>query len=428
MTTPAPGPDDADISDPDTFVAGVPHATFQRLRREDPLSWWPERDAAGFWSVVRYKDLLAASRDVATFSSAQGITLEEMSPVDFQARRNLLEFDPPEHTRYRRLVSKPFTRREVRAYEGAIRALAVAVLDEALPGPGTHRLDFVEDVAKQLPMRMLGRLLGVPDEDGPWLVEKGDALLGNFDPEMTEFPVGLVDTDEFSHMPFRSPAGVELYRYAAAQAEQRRLHPTDDVISDLLAPMIDGERLTEREFQNFFVLLVSAGNDTTRYTMASGMKALVEHPDQRKVVTQSIAEHGKVPENVVMERAVEEILRWGTVTMQFRRTATRDVDLHGRTIRAGDKVLIWFVSANYDDTEFEDPYRFDIGRWPNYHVAFGRNGPHLCLGAHLARLELRVLFEELLPRVKDARIVGPIDRLRSNFIGGMKRLPMEITV
>jgi cytochrome P450 len=428
MTTPAPGPDDADISDPDTFVAGVPHATFQRLRREDPLSWWPERDAAGFWSVVRYKDLLAASRDVATFSSAQGITLEEMSPADFQARRNLLEFDPPEHTRYRRLVSKPFTRREVRAYEGAIRALAVAVLDEALPGPGTHRLDFVEDVAKQLPMRMLGRLLGVPDEDGPWLVEKGDALLGNFDPEMTEFPVGLVDTDEFSHMPFRSPAGVELYRYAAAQAEQRRLHPTDDVISDLLAPMIDGERLTEREFQNFFVLLVSAGNDTTRYTMASGMKALVEHPDQRKVVTQSIAEHGKVPENVVMERAVEEILRWGTVTMQFRRTATRDVDLHGRTIRAGDKVLIWFVSANYDDTEFEDPYRFDIGRWPNYHVAFGRNGPHLCLGAHLARLELRVLFEELLPRVKDARIVGPIDRLRSNFIGGMKRLPMEITV
>lgn len=428
MTTPAPGPDDADISDPDTFVAGVPHATFQRLRREDPLSWWPEHDAAGFWSVVRYKDLLAASRDVATFSSAQGITLEEMSPADFQARRNLLEFDPPEHTRYRRLVSKPFTRREVRAYEGAIRELAVAVLDEALPGPGTHRLDFVEDVAKQLPMRMLGRLLGVPDEDGPWLVEKGDALLGNFDPEMTEFPVGLVDTDEFSHMPFRSPAGVELYRYAAAQAEQRRLHPTDDVISDLLAPMIDGERLTEREFQNFFVLLVSAGNDTTRYTMASGMKALVEHPDQRKVVTESIAEHGKVPENVVMERAVEEILRWGTVTMQFRRTATRDVDLHGRTIRAGDKVLIWFVSANYDDAEFEDPYRFDIGRWPNYHVAFGRNGPHLCLGAHLARLELRVLFEELLPRVKDARIVGPIDRLRSNFIGGMKRLPMEITV
>lgn len=421
---PAPGPADADIGDPDTYVAGVPHATFARLRREDPVSWWSEPDGSGFWAVTRYKDLLAVSRDTETFSSAQGITLEEMSPEDFQARRNLLEFDPPEHTRYRRLVSKPFTRREVRAYEAGIRALAVAVLDEALAGPGTHRIDFVEDIAKQLPMRMLGRLLGVPDEDGPWLVERGDALLGNFDPEMTDYPIDLVDTDEFSHLPFRSPAGVDLYRYAKEQAEARRLHPTDDVISDLLAPMIDGERLTEQEFQNFFVLLVGAGNDTTRYTMANGMKALVEHPDQRERLASAIA----AKDETVIEKAIEEILRWGTVTMQFRRTATREVELHGRRIKAGDKVVIWFISADFDETEFPDPHHFDIDRWPNYHVAFGRNGPHLCLGAQLARLELRVLFEELLPRVIDAKIVGPVDRLRSNFISGIKRLPMEITV
>ncbi len=415
------GPADADITDPDTYVRGVPYATFERLREHDPVSWWEEHDGgSGFWAVTRYDDLLQVSRQVETFSSAQGITLEEVSGDDFEARRNMLEYDPPEHTRYRRLVSKPFSRREVYAYEHAIRLLARNVVEEALAGPDTF--DFVDRVAKQLPMRMLGRLLGVPDEDGPWLVERGDALLGNLDPEFTEHPVGLVDTDEFKHIPFRSPAALDLYRYAERQAAQRREHPTDDVISDLLAPTIDGEQLTEREFKNFFVLLVSAGNDTTRYTMAAGMKALIEHPDQLAELRDSI---GHDPS--VMERAVEEILRWATVTMHFRRTATRDVELRGSRIRAGDKVVIWFVSADFDRGQFPEPYRFDIHRTPNDHVAFGRMSPHLCLGAQLARMELKVLFEELLPRLADVRAAGPVDRLRSNFIAGMKRLPVTVT-
>jgi cytochrome P450 len=422
MTTPAPGPREADITDPDVFAHGVPHATFERLRAEDPVSWWVNDEGVGFWAVTKYKDLIDVSRNPEVFSNAQGITLEDMEPEDFEARRNMLEHDAPSHTRYRRLVSKPFNRREVWTYENALRGLARAVINEALPTGKTTSLDFVEDIAKQLPMRMLGRLLGVPDEDGPWLVERGDALLGNFDPEMTEHPVGLVDTDEFKSMPFRSPAGVDLYRYAQQQALLRKDKPTDDVVSDLLSLTADGDRLTEQEFKNFFVLLVGAGNDTTRYTMTAGMKALIEHPEQLARLTASI---GNDP--TVINRAVEEILRWGTVTMQFRRTATRDTEISNRKIKAGDKVVIWFMSADYDHEVFDDPYRFDIDRTPNDHVAFGRMSPHLCLGAHLARLELRILFEELLPRINAARITGPAERLRSNFISGIKHLPMEIT-
>lgn len=433
MTGPAPaldaeldlGPADADIADPDTYVAGVPHATFARLRRDDPVSWWADDHAGGrgFWAVTRHADLLRVSRDVATFSSAQGIRLEEMSEEETAARRTMMELDPPEHTAYRRLVSKPFSRREVMAYEHAIRLLARAVLDDALTpsGAGGVEVDFVDDIARQLPMRMLGTLLGVDVADGPWLVEQGDALLGNTDPEYTTHPVDLVDTDEFRLMPFRSPAGVELFRYAQEQAARRREHPTDDVISDLLRPKIDGETLSEREFNNFFTLLVAAGNDTTRYTMAAGMKALIERPAALDELRSAVL-GGR---HDVVASAVEEVLRWGSVTMHFRRTATVDATIGDQPIAAGDKILIWFVSANYDADVFAEPYTFDLYRTPNPHVAFGLQSPHLCLGAQLARMEIKVLFEELLPRLAGAEIVGPAPRLRSNFIAGIKHLPVR---
>jgi cytochrome P450 len=427
MTGPAPdgdlGPDDADIADPDTYVAGVPHATFRRMRRSDPVSWWGEDHAGGrgFWAVASHGDLLTVSRDVERFSSAAGIRLEEMDEEETEARRTMMELDPPAHTAYRRLVSKPFSRREVYAYETAIRGLARSVVDSALAGPATF--DFVDRVAKQLPMRMLGALLGVPESDGPWLVEQGDALLGNTDPEFTTHPVGLVNTEEFRLMPFRSPAGVELFRYAQEQARVRREHPTDDVISDLLRPKVDGEELSEQEFNNFFTLLVAAGNDTTRYTMTAGMKALIERPSSMEMLRDAITRG----DGEFVTAAVEEVLRWASVTMHFRRTATADTELGGRAIKAGDKVLVWFVSADYDEDVFADPFTFDLQRTPNPQVAFGLQSPHLCLGAQLARLEIKVLFEELLPRLADVRIAGPIDRLRSNFIAGIKRLPIEIT-
>ncbi len=418
------GPADADIADPDAYTAGVPHATFRRLRRDDPVSWWAEDHAGGrgFWAITRHADLLAVSRDVARFSSAQGIRLEEMDPEETEARRTLMELDPPDHTAYRRLVSKPFSRREVYAYEHAIRLRARQVVLEALDA-GT-RFDFVDRIAKQLPMRMLGRLLGVPDDDGPWLVERGDALLGNTDPELTTHPVGLVDTEEFRLLPFRSPVGVELFKYAQAQARQRREHPTDDVISDLLRPKVDGETLSEHEFNNFFTLLVAAGNDTTRYTMTAGIKALTERPDCLAELRDAI----KDGDDALVTSAVEEILRWGSVTMHFRRTATEDTTLGDRDIRAGDKVLMWFVAANFDEDVFADPYTFDLHRTPNPQVSFGLMSPHLCLGAQLARMEIKVLLEELLPRLADIAIDGPVDRLRSNFIAGITRLPVRVAV
>ncbi|MFM8311138.1 MAG: cytochrome P450 [Ilumatobacteraceae bacterium] len=420
-TAPDLGRDDLDIVDPDSYVGGFPHATFQRLRDTDPVSWWEEHDGGhGFWAVTRYDDLLYVSQHVELFSSAQGITLEEISGDDFHLRRNMLEYDPPEHTRYRRLVSKPFSRREVYGYEQSIRELARSVVLEAREVG--ERFDFVDRIAKQLPMRMLGRLLGVPDSDGDWLVERGDALLGNFDPEMTDYPLGLTDTEKFKHIPFRSPAALDLYNYAEVAAEQRRGCPHSDVLAKLLEPTIDGECLSDLEFKNFFVLMVSAGNDTTRYTMAGGLKALAEHPEQFERLRQACVE-GDSP---FVERAVEEVLRWATVTMHFRRTATQDVQLGGRTIRQGDKVVIWFSSADYDHRQFPDPYRFDITRTPNEQVAFNLRSPHLCLGAQLARMELKLLFEELLPRMTSVAVDGPIERLRSNFICGMKRLPVRV--
>ncbi len=408
------GPDDADITNHDTYVAGVPHATFSRLRAEDPVHWTEEADGAGFWSILRYDDCLAVSRDVETFTSSLGIRLEEMDAEQTEARRTMMEMDPPEHTRLRRLVNKGFTRRTVETFEDSIRELVGEVLDRAL---ANDEFDFVHDIAEELPMRMLGRLLGTDDEDGRNLVAWGDALLGNTDPDFTDYPVDLTDTEQFRMVPFRSPAAIEIFQYAQEQAADRRVCPREDIITKLLAPTIDGDPLTDLEFNNFFTLLVAAGNDTTRYTMTHGMWTLLNHPE--------LWEAWKSDPDLTTT-AVEEILRTGSVTMHFRRTATRDVEMRGSQIRAGDKVVIWFVAADHDPEGFERPFRFDLGRQHNDHMAFGRNGPHLCLGAWLARMEVRLVFEELMKRVSCLEQSGPIDRLRSNFISGIKRLPVKV--
>jgi cytochrome P450 len=404
-----------DLTDPDVHTAGVPHATFQRLRDEDPIAWCEERDGSGFWSVTRYRDIVELNRDFKTFTSERGIRLEEMDEEETEARRTLMEMDPPQHTRLRRLVQGGFTRRMVRSYEAAIQELAGEVLDEALP---KGSFDFVADVARQLPMRMLGRLLGAPEEDYDRLVGLGDSMIGNTDPEFTEHVVDRDDTAEFRLLPFRSPAGIELFEYAQRLADERRANPQDDVVTKLLAPTMDGEPLTDLEFKNFFTLMVAAGNDTTRYTLAGGLLALLDHPEQLAMLRDR-------PE--LLPTAVEEILRWTSVTMHFRRTATRDVEVHGRTIREGDKVVLWWISGDYDERQFEDPFRFDITRAPNEHLAFGRGGPHRCIGEWLARVEIEVTLRELLPRVAELTVDGPIRRLRSNFISGIKHLPVRAT-
>ncbi len=408
----------ADIVSHDTFLSGVPHRAFARLRSESPVVWIDEADGNGFWGVMKYRDIVDVSRQFDTYTSRQGIRLEEMTPEETEARRTIMEMDPPEHTRLRRLVSKVFTRRIVEEYESQIRDLAVAVVEEAIE---RDEFDVVIDVAKQLPMRMLGKLLGTPDADGDRLVELGDALLGNTDPEFTEHVVDQVDTDEFRMLPFRSPAGVELFQYARTQAELRRRCPADDVIAKLLEPTKDGEPLTEHEFMNFFTLMVAAGNDTTRYTMAGTMKAMIEMPERFEALRDLPDTHE------AWRTATDEVLRWTSVTTHFRRTATCDVELRGQQIREGDKVVISFISGNFDDEQFPDPYQLDLTRVPNDHMAFGRGGPHLCLGAWLARMEIRVLLQEWMRRVATIEQTGREDYLRSNFIAGIKHLPIRIT-
>ncbi len=408
------GPDNADITSHDAYTTGVPHATFERLRQTEPVFWTDETDGSGFWSILRYDDALAVSRDVDTFTSVKGIRLEEMDAEQTEARRTMMEFDPPDHTRLRRLVSKGFTRRTVEGFEDAIRALAAEVIDQALTN---DEFDFVTAIAEQLPMRMLGRLLGTSDDDGHRLVRWGDALLGNTDPEFTDFPVDLTDTEQFRMVPFRSPAAIEIFQFAQEQAAERRTCPSGDIISQLLEPTSDGEPLTDLEFNNFFTLLVAAGNDTTRYTMTHGVWTMMNHP--------TLWEAWKA-DPTLTETAVEEILRTSAVTMHFRRTATRDVEMRGKTIKAGDKVVIWFNSANHDADAFPNPWRFDLARDKNDHMAFGRNGPHLCLGAWLARMEVRLVFEELMKRIDRFEPNGEVEYLRSNFIAGMKHLPVRV--
>ena len=405
----------ADLSSHDAFVDGVPHRTFETLRREEPVAWFEERDASGFWALTRHEDIVSANRNFRQFSSRRGIRLEEMSDEERSARLSMLEQDPPDHTRLRRFVNRAFARPLIESYADRVRAIAGRVLDEALV---RDEFDGVEAIAKPLPLKMLASVLGVSEEDGSWLAAKGDEMMANSDPDFTEHVVDKADTEAFRFMPFRSPAGAEVFEYAARQAAQRRANPRNDVISLLLEPLPDGTPLDDLEFKNFFTLLVTAGNDTTRYAIASSLDLLARNPQ--------LYEQLRGADDSSWSAAVEELLRCASPTMHFRRTAVADCEIHDRTIRAGDKVVLWFISGNHDERVFEDPFRIDLTRDPNPHMAFGRGGPHVCLGMWLARLELRTVLREMTRRVKSIRPAGPALRLRSNFINGIKSLPLAV--
>jgi len=407
----------ADLTSHDTYVNGVPHDTFAFLRAHDAVHWTEESDGGrGFWSLTKYDDVLFASSNAEIFSSRLGIRLEDMDAEETEARRTMMEMDSPEHTRLRRLVSRPFAPKSINAYEDAVRQLAAQVLDALR---GQNEFDFVSTVARELPMRMLGRLLGLPDDDLEWLVQRGDALIGNTDSDFTDYVVDQVDTSDYRLLPFRSPVAVEIFEYASQALAERRLEPTHDVLSALLEPTIDGDTLDDLALKNFFTLMVAAGNDTTRYSLTSGLQVLIDRPEL----------YASIPTMTIEERKalVEEMLRWSTVTMHFRRTLTQDIELRGKSLKAGDKVVLWFSSANYDEEHFDSPYEFRANRTPNDHVAFGLRSPHLCLGAHLARLEMRVVFEEIVARWSSVELAGAPERLRSNFIGGTKQLPIRVT-
>jgi len=408
----------ADISDHDTYLAGAPHNTFARMRREDPLAWTEMAGGRGFWSVTRYSDVLDLNRNFDLLSSARGIRMEDQSYEEYLARRTFQETDPPDHTRTRVLVAKAFSKPVVAQFDRQIRDICDSILDTAL---AQCSFDAVSEVARQLPMRMLGQILGTPNEDLDWLVEKGDQLIANSDPEFTDHVIDQADTDAYRLMPFRSPAGAELYEYAKRlMLDKQQRGDTTGVLHFILQPDAHGNVISETEFRNFFCLLVAAGNDTTRYSISASLYALANRPE--------LMQQLRAGDGNIWETAPDEFIRWASPTMHFRRTATRAFELHGREVREGDKVLLWFVSANRDEQAFQKPFELDLLRTPNRHVSFGQGGPHVCLGMWLARLEVRILLQELVKRIGSIEQAGPHEFLRSNFIGGIKRLPVRITL
>jgi cytochrome P450 len=417
MTVWVPGDDGhADLTRHDTFVHGPPHNTFARLRRDDPAHWTEWDQGIPFWSITRHADILALNGKPDLLSSARGIRMEDQTYDEYLARRTFQETDAPDHMMTRIKVAKAFSKPVVALFEQQIRDICIDILDQTLP---RGRFDATKDIARQLPMRMLGRIIGTPDEDLPWLVEKGDALIANTDPDFTTHVLDRMTTDEFRMMPFNSPAGADLYVYARdLMARKAATGDTSGVLHLMLQPGPDGSVISETEFRNFFCLVVAAGNDTTRYSIAAGIQALAHQPELL----------AQMQSGAVWETMADEVIRWATPAIYFRRTATRDFDLHGKTIRAGDKVLYWFASGNRDEAAFDTPFRVDFARTPNRHLSFGQGGPHVCLGMWLARLEVRVLFEELAKRIRSIEPAGQQKFLRSNFVGGIKELPVTVTM
>jgi cholest-4-en-3-one 26-monooxygenase len=394
---------DVDLSDPDTFVSGIPYAAFQRLRTEEPVHWQPEKNGGrGFWCVTRYDDLMAVSKDPLTFSSARGGTnIFEVPEEDLSMLRLLmLNMDPPKHNKFRRLVSTGFTNRMVTQLEPHVREICADLIDKVVE---RESFDFVTEIAAELPLLVIAELLGVPMEDRHKVFDWSNSLVGFDDPEYkTSMETGKI-------------ASAQMWAYANELANQRKEHPLGDLVSVLMQAEVDGDRLSEAEFDSFFLLLAVAGNETTRNLISGGMLALIQHPEERARV---LADPSLLP------TAIEELLRWVSPLIHFRRTATRDVPMHGKTIREGDKVVIYYPSANRDERRFVNPETFDVGRTPNEHLAFGI-GEHFCLGANLARLEIKLIFEEMLRRLPDLELAGPVRRLRSNFLNGIKGMPVR---
>jgi len=407
----------ADVKlDNDAFAERVPHETFTLMRHEAPVHWYDWEWGNGFWCITRWDDIVAVLKDWRTFSSETGATaLEDLDPDQLEARQSMLDTDPPEHTRLRAIVNKGFTPRAVAAYEDLLRDLTRVILDRALP---KGEFDFIEEIAKMLPIRVLCEILGVPQEDNGSLIEWGDKMIANTDPDMGGLHPGSPESAEYRLLPFRSPTALELFEYGHRIAAERRKHPKDDLVSKLVTwEDEDGRRLTEREFDTMFLLLVVAGNETTRQAIAHGMLALMEEPEQMERLRGDPS---------LMRTAADEILRWSSPVIHFRRTATVDTEVRGVSIGAGDKVVVWLMSGNYDELQFADPHRFDLARRPNPHVAFGRGGPHFCLGAHLAKLEVNVMFEELLPRLGSIELTGPALRIQSNFTNALRTMPVRV--
>ena len=380
-------------------------AMFAKMRRERPLSFHsePEFDTfpagPGYWSLVKYDDVLFASRNPELFISGQGTNVPDFPAEVNELFGSMINMDAPRHTKLRLIVNRGFTPRRITQLEDYVGELAAKIVDRVAP---KGEVDFVEEVAARLPLDIICQMMGIPEEDEQFVFERTNAILGGTDPEYG----GTIES--------AFTAGWELWEYAQKLGEARLADPRDDITTALMQAEVEGEHLTAAEFGSFFVLLVAAGNETTRNAISHGLLELTRHPDQRQILLDDF--------DGTIDTAVEEIVRWATPVIHFRRTATQDVELRGQTIKAGDKVVLWYNSANRDEDFWDDPYRFDVRRSPNEHVGFGAGGPHFCLGANLARREIKVMLTELFKRLPDIEVTGEPQMLQSPFIHGIKHM------
>jgi cytochrome P450 len=381
------------------------------------VHWTPEAPPnSGFWAVTKYADIDTVDRDSETFTSTRYVNLEEVDDDLMDLRRSMLETDGPRHRALRKLIMREFSPGPLtRNYESFLHDLTNVTIDNALQD---SEFDFVEKISADFPINVLVRLLDVPVSDTGMLINWGNQMVANTDPDYTEHLITDPDSDQYKHLPFRSPASLEVFEYGRELARQRKGGDGKDLISTLVNKIPeDGQPLSPSDFDNYFLLLVIAGNETTRHAISQSMLALIENQDQLKLLQEQ-------PE--LIPGAVEEFLRWASPVYHFRRTATRDLELGGKQIKAGDKVVMWFASGNRDEVVFEEPYRFDVTRTNVDHLTFGKGSPHVCLGNALARMEIRLMFTELIPRLTSIELNGEVKRVRSNFINGIKKFPVRV--
>jgi cytochrome P450 len=405
-----------DIASPEVYERGIPHEEFAWLRANDPVHWhdW-DWSGGGFWAITTKADLTTVTRDWNTFTSEQHVNLWELTPEAQEVRRSLIETDGIAHVRLRRLVTQPFTLRKMGDYETATRAIVSELLDEV---GEAKDIELVSALSEQLPIRVIVSILGVPNTDADYMVTLSNQLVeGTSDRELDPHAYG--NTTPLELLPFNSPAAYGLFEYGRQLGADRKANPHNDLVSHLVHAQIDGDQLTDAEFCNFFQLLVFAGNETTRTAISNGLLAFMQNPDQ-------LARLHDDPS--LVDTAVEEIIRVATPVLHMRRTATADTELNGKQIAKDDKLVLWYSSANFDEAVWDDPQRFDIGRpiKPD-HTSFGAFGPHHCLGAPLARLELRLLLEEIVSRKMTFEQTGPVVRARSNFVNGILSLPCTVS-
>jgi len=377
-----------------------------RLRHERPVAWHQHPDSGkGFWSLTRFDDVAAATRDWETFSSAFGIqVMTDPEDTDRLGIRSMISTDPPEHTKLRSLVNRAFTPRAVARVEGSVRQRAREIVDAIAP---KGKAEFVSEVSSVLPVVVICDMLGVPEADRPRLLDLTNRLLAGGDPEFGGTKESLAQ------------AAHELRDYGLWLGKSRLADPRDDITTALVHAELDGEALAPEDLGPFILLLIAAGNETTRTAISHGLWALTEFPGEKRRWLEDLDGRAAT--------AAEEIVRWATPVLHMRRTVSRDTTFAGVEMRQGDKVAMWYLSANRDETVFADPYRFDITRDPNEQGGFGTGGPHFCLGAHLARREITVMLTELLRRLPDIEATDKPEKLRSNFIRGIKRLPVAFT-